>query len=107
MPHVAALITLNPQAVESLPGMTGASARPMSEIAREKVVLREVKDLVGRVNIQLADFEQVRRFHVLDRDFTIADGELTPTMKVRRAQVYKNHAKIIEGLFPGHGPKAA
>lgn len=107
MPHAAALITLNPQAVESLPGMSGASSLPMAQIVREKAVLREVKDLVARVNSHLADFEQVRRYHILDRDFTIADGELTPTMKVRRSQVYKNHAKIIAELFPGHSPKAA
>jgi long-chain acyl-CoA synthetase len=79
----------------------------MAQIVREKVVLREVKELVARVNAHLADFEQVRRYHILDRDFTIADGELTPTMKVRRSQVYRNHAKIIADLFPGHSPKAA
>jgi len=107
MPYVAALFTLNPAAVDSLPGMSGASKMPMEEIARAKPVVREVKALVERVNRQLADFERIRRHHVLDRDFTIADGELTPTMKIRRGQVLKNHEEIIRTLFKGQGPKAA
>ncbi len=107
MPYVAALFTLNPQAVESLPGMKGAARRPMEEIVREPAVLKEVKKIVDRVNRQLADFERIRKYHVLERDFTIETGELTPTMKVRRAQVLKNHEKIVRSLYKGQGPKAA
>jgi len=107
MPYVAALFTLNPQAVESLPGMKGASKRPMEEIVREPVVAQEVRQIVDRVNRQLADFERIRKYHVLERDFTIDAGELTPTMKVRRAQVLKNHEKVVQSLYKGQGPKAA
>ena len=107
MPYVAALFTLNPQAVESLPGMKGAAKRPMEEIVREPAVTKEVKKIVDRVNRQLADFERIRRYHVLERDFTIDAGELTPTMKVRRAQVVKNHEEVVKSLYKGQGPKAA
>ncbi len=107
MPYVAALFTLNPQAVESLTGMKGAAKRPMAEIVREPAVTQEVKKIVDRVNRQLADFERIRKYHVLERDFTIDAGELTPTMKVRRAQVLKNHAKVVQSLYKGQGPKAA
>lgn len=103
MPHVAALFTLNPAAAESLKGMEGASKRPLEEIVKAEPVRGEVGALVARVNQQLADFEKIRRFHILDRDFTIADGELTPTMKVRRTRVLENHREIIAGLFPGRG----
>jgi long-chain acyl-CoA synthetase len=53
------------------------------------------------VNKQLAPFEQIRRYHVLERDFTIEDGELTPTMKVRRQRVLENHRRIVGELFLG------
>jgi long-chain acyl-CoA synthetase len=99
MPFVAALFTINPAAAESLPGMEGAASRPMEELAEAEPVKREIKQLVARVNGQLADFERIRRHQILGRDFTIADGELTPTMKIRRAQVIKNHEKIIAGLY--------
>ncbi len=106
MPYVAALFTLNPDAVESLPGMAGASSKPMAELAEAEPVQREVKEMVKRVNRQLADYEQIRRYEILDRDFTIAGGELTPTMKLRRQHVIQNHEAIIKKLYRTQGPPA-
>jgi long-chain acyl-CoA synthetase len=107
MPYVAALFTINPAAVDSLPGMDGASQLSPEELATAEPIAREIKALVARVNRQLADFEKIRRYHILDRDFTIANGELTPTMKIRRGQVLKNHEEIIRLLFKSQGPSAA
>ncbi len=107
MSYVAALFTLNPAAIESLPGMNGASKIPLEELVEAGPVKAELKKLVKRVNEELADFERIRKYHVLTRDFTIADGELTPTMKVRRAQVAKNHVEAINTLYKGQGPGAA
>jgi long-chain acyl-CoA synthetase len=106
MSYVAALFTINPAAVESLPGMSGWSSKPMEELVAAPAVQQEIRDLVQRVNKQLADFEKIRRYHILDREFTIADGELTPTMKVRRKQVIKNHEDVIQGLYRSKGPSA-
>jgi long-chain acyl-CoA synthetase len=99
--YVAALFTINPSVAEALPG--GASLRdlPMAELANSPAVTAEVKRIVQRVNRQLAPFEQIRRYHVMDRDFTIEDGELTPTMKLRRARVVENHRHVVSGLFLG------
>jgi long-chain acyl-CoA synthetase len=62
---------------------------------------KAVKDVVARINKQLADFERIRRFRVLDREFTIERGELTPTMKIRRAQVLENHKDLVSELYLG------
>jgi long-chain acyl-CoA synthetase len=107
MPYAAALLTINPAAVESLPGMSGASKKPMEELVGADVIQKEVKQIVARVNAKLADFEKIRRYQILGRDFTIADGELTPTMKLRRTQVIKNHDAIIQTLYKGQGPTSA
>ncbi len=98
-PYVAAMFTLNPAAAEQLKGMDEFKGRPMTEIAAAPPVRAEVKRIVTRINKQLAPFEQIRKHHILDRDFTIEDGELTPTMKVRRARVIENHRKIVAELF--------
>ncbi|MEZ5402874.1 MAG: long-chain fatty acid--CoA ligase [Bryobacteraceae bacterium] len=84
--YVAALFTLNPAVAEGQPGLDAAA---------------EVKRIVQKVNRQLAPFEQIRRYHVMDRDFRIEDGELTPTMKLRRARVIENHREIVSNLFLG------
>jgi len=104
-PYVTALLTVNVMAVESLKGMNGMSSRPLEEIVASPAVQREMKQVVARVNKQLAHFEQIRRFHVLERDFTIEDGELTPTMKVRRAKVVENHRETIDKLYLGRSEK--
>ena len=66
-------------------------------------VNKEVGEAVKRVNRQLAQFEQIRRFRVLDREFSIERGELTPTMKVRRKQVLENYKHVVRELYLGKG----
>ena len=57
--------------------------------------------MVERVNKQLAPFEQIRRYRVLGRDFSIEHGELTATMKLRRSRVMENFRHTIEELYGG------
>jgi long-chain acyl-CoA synthetase len=69
------------------------------------IQLAEINQLIERNinNIQkdLANFERVRRFTLLDRLFTVEEGELTPTMKVRRGVVEKRYAHLIENMYEG------
>jgi long-chain acyl-CoA synthetase len=53
------------------------------------------------VNRQLASFEQIKYVAILPRDFTIEHGELTPTMKVKRAMVERNFSKEIDAIYAG------
>jgi long-chain acyl-CoA synthetase len=63
----------------------------------------EVKAIVAeRVTAALADVaecEQVRRFTLLERPFTIESGELTPTLKVRREVIHRQHGELIERMY--------
>jgi long-chain acyl-CoA synthetase len=92
LPHLVALFTLSTTIAEAIPG----SSSPLHE---SKAVLKEVQTVVNRVNKQLAPFEQVKRFRVLHREFTIEHGEVTATMKVRRKQVMENFKADIEALY--------
>jgi len=85
-PYVTALLTLNTAQLESLDRVEHAKA---------------VEDVIIRVNKQLADFERIRRFKVLDREFSIDQGELTPTMKIRRSRVIENHQSLVSELYLG------
>ncbi len=60
-----------------------------------------VEKAVKAVNKQLASFEQVRKFKILERDFSIEQGELTPTMKVRRNRVLENHRTLVSEMYMG------
>ena len=82
-PYMTAILTLNP-----------ANAKGNNNDAA-------VKEAVDRVNKQLADFERIRRFRILERDFSIEHGELTPTMKIRRARVLELHKDLVTQLYLG------
>ncbi len=98
-PHVAALITVNTAIAEDLPGMAAWRGRPAAELAQAQPVAAALGDAVRRVNSKLADFEQIRKYRVLERDFSIDAGELTATLKVRRARALENFQEHIEGLY--------
>ena len=53
------------------------------------------------MNRQLAPWEQVRKYRLLARDFSIEQGELTATMKVRRAKVIENFREQVDELYAG------
>ena len=101
LPYLMALFTINPAAAESLKGMEEWKGRPPGEVAQAGPVLAEVQKTVVRVNQQLAPFEQVRKFRVLPRDFSIEEGELTATMKVRRIRAMENFKEHIDELYAG------
>lgn len=101
LPYLTALITINTAIAETLAGMGEYRGLPPSELVGAPPVTAEVRKTIGRVNQRLAQFEQVRKFRILPRDFTIQDGELTATMKVRRAQVLQNFSRHVEELYNG------
>jgi long-chain acyl-CoA synthetase len=82
-PYVAALVTLDDAEVT-------ASGRDPQEL---------VQELVDDVNGDRARVEQIKRFRILPRDFSIEEGELTPTLKLRRRVVQEHFADEIESLY--------
>ncbi len=101
MPYVTALFTLNVQAVESMKGMEELRGKGPAAIAVAPPVQTEVNRAVKSVNNQLASFEQIRKFRILEREFTVESGELTPTMKVRRGRVLENYKPLISEMYMG------
>ena len=101
LPFLTAILTINPTVAESLKGMEQWKGRPATEMAAAAPVMAEIQKAVRRVNQQLAPFEQVRKYRVLPRDFSIEAGELTATMKLRRARALENCREDIAELYAG------
>jgi long-chain acyl-CoA synthetase len=101
LPYLTALFTVNSAVAETLKGMNGSEGRSPAEICGAPPVEKEVRRIVNQVNRQLAPFEQVRRFRILPRDFSIEQGELTATMKVRRTKAIENFKEDIDALYAG------
>ncbi|MBV8070078.1 MAG: long-chain fatty acid--CoA ligase [Acidobacteriaceae bacterium] len=100
-PYVTAILTLNMNNVQSLAGAEPNNGHSGAALVNSESVAKAVRDAVSRVNQQLADFERIRRFKILDRDFSIEHGELTPTMKIRRGRVLENHRELVSELYLG------
>ena len=57
------------------------------------------------MNANLSRYEQIKAFQLIPRELTLDDGELTPSMKVKRRVVDEHFAKEIEALYSGPSPK--
>ena len=101
LPFVTALFTVNLAAAHTLKGMDEWKRRPEAEAMQAPPLLAEIQKAVARVNKLLAPFEQIRKYRVLPREFSIEEGELTATMKVRRARCMENFKAQIEELYAG------
>ena len=96
---ITALIVPNLPVIQQRMVNGEALAAPLEELLVREDVRALFQAVVDDVNGQLSQFEQVKRFALLPTEFTIASGELTPTMKVRR-RVIENRWKIaIEELY--------
>ncbi len=84
-PYVAALVTLDEAEFDS-------SGRDPQEL---------VQELVDDVNRDRTRVEQIKRFVILPRDFSQEEGEVTPTLKLRRRVIHEHFADEIEQLYPG------
>jgi long-chain acyl-CoA synthetase len=54
---------------------------------------------VGTANAGLANFETIKKFVILAEEWTIPDGALTPTLKVKRRIIEERHADLIDALY--------
>jgi long-chain acyl-CoA synthetase len=85
---------------------------PYDQIAKLKELGHKLKDFTGsdetqtevqaqvdELNAKFSSPEQVKKFTILPRDFTIDDGELTPTLKIRRKQIRDNWSAEIEAMY--------
>lgn len=98
-PYCVALITLDPEAMEGWAKENGMEGRSYVEIVRSEPVKAMVAAHVEELNSRLNRWETVKKYRILDHDFTIESGELTPSMKVKRNVVETNNASLIAQMY--------
>jgi long-chain acyl-CoA synthetase len=98
-PHLLALITLDRKRVEELAKEKGMVIDTAKALASHSWLHDQVREIIQRANKELAPFEAVRNFSILDHDFTIEREELTPTLKPRRQVIVERYKDLIENLY--------
>jgi long-chain acyl-CoA synthetase len=97
-PYVAALITLDPEEIGRWAAGEGIDG-DVAALARAEGVRALIQTIVDGANSERSRFEQVKRFAILPRDFTMAEGEITPTLKLRRRAVIEHFSNEIDALY--------
>ena len=99
-PFIGALVTLDQ---EALPGWLQRHNLPadtsLEDAANNSVVKAAVQDLITAANASVSQAEAIKSFRIVPADFTEASGHLTPSMKVKRAQVMKDFETVIEEMY--------
>jgi long-chain acyl-CoA synthetase len=98
--YLVALLTLDPDEAPKLAQQLNISP-DISAMATDERVRAEIEKAVEAVNQRVARIEQIKRFAILNRELSQQGGELTPTLKVKRAAVYGEFADVLNGLYDG------
>jgi long-chain acyl-CoA synthetase len=98
-PYIAALVTVDPEALPDWAERHGKTGVPASELVEDPVLLAEIQAAVDEANKAVSRAESIRRFMIVPSDWTEDSGHLTPSMKLKRVSVIKDHASEIEQLY--------
>jgi long-chain acyl-CoA synthetase len=104
----AALVLPRWAALASLAGVPAPStADERHALAALPAARAAIQQGIDEVNTPLAQFERLKAFAVIVEDFSIATGELTPTLKVKRRVIESRYAQLISAIYSSRGPSSA
>jgi len=98
-PFIAALITIDVEAFAIWAQEAGSAGASVAEAADSAELRAVIAGAVGAANTSVSRAESIREFVILPEDLTIEAGELTPTLKVRRAVVATRYEAAIESIY--------
>jgi long-chain acyl-CoA synthetase len=97
--YATALITLDPEAVEGWAKEEGLSYASFHELAGSKEVHDLTEGYVAQANQQLERWETIKKFEILPTEFSVDEGEVTPSLKIRRRAVEQKYADVLNSMY--------
>ena len=99
--YCTALITLDEEAITNWAVANGLAGTSYEELTRHQAVRALIQGAVDQLNQELASYETIKRFAILPRDLSVEDGDLTPSLKVKRKLVEKKYLDTLNTLYDG------
>ncbi len=99
--YISALVTLEPEAARAWAERHALGALPPAELASNPALRARLQRDVDKLNAHLPRFATLKKFTVLPRDFSEAEGELTASMKVRRKVVELRYKRELDAMYEG------
>ena len=97
-PYLTAMITLDAEALKKWADEHAESGE-YKKLTQLPAVRALVQEAINDINRGLAPFEQVKKFVIAEKDFTQEDGEMTPSLKVKRKAVIQKYQDRLEGMY--------
>ncbi|MSY05413.1 MAG: AMP-binding protein, partial [Actinobacteria bacterium] len=98
-PYIAALVTVDADAIKGWAAANNKGGATVAELANDPALIAVIQTAVDEANKSVSKAESIRKFKILSTDFTIAGGQLTAKMSIKRHVVQKEFASEIESLY--------
>jgi len=98
-PYPVALITLNPEELGLFARAQGILVTDPAALVKQPKVVEHVSRIVEARNAGLQSYAKIKKFAILPEDFTIDNGLLTPTLKVKRKIITEKHKELLDSLY--------
>jgi long-chain acyl-CoA synthetase len=98
-PFPVALITLNPEELTKFATAEGILDREPGSLAKNPKVVERVNRIVEERNDELQSYAKIKKFSILPADFTVENGLLTPTLKVKRKVITEKYRETLDSLY--------
>ncbi|HEY9714076.1 MAG TPA: long-chain fatty acid--CoA ligase [Chroococcales cyanobacterium] len=97
--YITALITLNKDSLKTFAESNNLPTDNIDTLCQNPVVKAEIEAVIGRKNEFLASFERIKKFVILENDFTAENNEITPTFKVKRKAITEKYQAVLDSLY--------
>ncbi len=99
--YCSALITINEESVGKWAKEQEIAYSGYADLASKPQVRRLIQEAIDAMNSELASYETIKKFHIMDHEFSIESGELTPKMSIKRRVVETNYKDILDAFYEG------
>lgn len=97
----SALVTLDTESIPAWAEDNELGGRPVAQLSKEPQVIALVQKAVDEMNAGLARYETIKKFAILEADWLVETGELTPSLKVKRKVIESNYGEVLDGFYTG------
>ena len=98
-PYPVALITVNPEELQKFAKAERIPGSDVSTLVRHPLVVERVERIVEEKNRELPSYARIKKFALLPEDFSQENGQLTPTLKVKRKVVFEKYQSVVDSLY--------
>lgn len=97
--YLAALITLNQIEAEAFARAKKIAFSDFAELTKNEMISQSVKESIDKTNARVSSPEQIKKYTILDRDFSAEFDEVTPTLKLKRNVIVKKFQKVLQKMY--------